>query len=92
MKYNVFVDKMLRENEKTLHCFLGLSAEAGEVLDLYKKERIYDADVETQDYIDELGDVLFYFTGILNHLGIDQKTIEDNNIHKLTKRYGNGFS
>ena len=88
MNYSEFVDKFLRDKDKDLHGFIGLAAEAGEVLDLYKKERIYEMHVYKEKYIDELGDTFFYFQGILNNLDITLEEVQSYNRKKLTKRYG----
>ena len=88
IQYPNFVRTFMRSNEKELHAFMGLAAEAGEVLDVYKKERIYGAPVTKDNYIDELGDVMFYLQAVCNNLGVSFEQIQEYNIEKLTKRYG----
>lgn len=70
---------------------LGLSGEAGEVIDLIKKFEFQGHGLSEEDIINELGDVLWYITRIATALNVKLKYIPISNIDKLNKRYPNGF-
>lgn len=71
---------------------LGLTEEAGEVAGLMKRVlRNFPKDRErctVDDFIDELGDVLWYLTACCYIVGTDLDTVWKNNILKLKARYG----
>lgn len=70
----------------------GLAEEAGEVAGLYKRElRNLPKDqlrCTHEHYVEELGDVLWYLTGVALTHGIGLQEIWDYNIKKLEERYG----
>lgn len=72
-----------------LHMTLGISGEAGELVDAVKKHFAYGKQLDVENVLEELGDILFYVQGLLTHIDSDA-TLEDLmeiNISKLTKRY-----
>lgn len=71
---------------------LGLVCEAGEVGDMIKKELFHGHLVDKEKKIDELGDVLHYYQGVLQMYGITLEEVMEYNIRKLSKRYPGGFS
>ena len=70
----------------------GLTEEAGEVAGLYNRElRNLPKDQERctrEHYVEELGDVLWYLTGVAITHGIDLQELWDYNVKKLEERYG----
>lgn len=73
-----------------LHSAVGISGEAGELLDHIKKV-IWQEHCIDCDYISkELGDILFYFQSMCNCVGTDIDEVRKLNIEKLTKRYPDG--
>ena len=66
---------------------VGISGEAGELLDAIKKAAIYQKPVDRQNVIEELGDLEFYMEGLRQGLGITRKETIQGNIDKLSKRY-----
>ena len=70
----------------------GLAEEAGEVAGLFKRElRNLPKDQERctrEHYVEELGDVLWYLTGVAITHGITLQELWDYNIKKLEERYG----
>ena len=70
----------------------GLTEEAGEVAGLFKRElRDLPKDRERcthEHYIEELGDVLWYLTGVAYTQGITLQELWDYNMKKLEERYG----
>ncbi len=94
--YPKFVDSLrahsLDENIlfDMLHSAVGVSGEAGELLDHMKKAVWQDHKLDF-DYIAlELGDILFYLTFMCNCVGTDINEVRKLNIEKLTKRYPDG--
>ena len=70
----------------------GLAEEAGEVAGLFKRElRNLPKDrlrCTREHYVEELGDVLWYLTGVAYTHGIDLQELWDYNVKKLEERYG----
>ena len=71
------------------HAVIGLSAEAGELLDEFKKWRFYqDGRAFPQERLeDELGDVLYYVYAVCNELNVKPEDIMFKNRNKLRERY-----
>lgn len=70
----------------------GLTEEAGEVAGLFKRElRNLPKDqlqCTREHYVEELGDVLWYLTGVASINGITLQELWDYNVQKLEERYG----
>lgn len=75
-----------------IHMILGISGEAGELVDAVKKHTIYGRELDVQNVIEELGDLEFYMEGLRQELGLSREDILDANIKKLQKRYADGYS
>jgi len=71
-----------------LHMAIGISGEAGELLDAVKKAVIYRKNLDVANVKEECGDLLFYITGILDSIGMDLDQVIAENMEKLSKRYG----
>lgn len=70
-----------------LHMAVGISGEAGELLDAIKKAAIYRKPLDTHNVKEEIGDILFYITGLLQSIGVEMETIIAENVAKLSLRY-----
>lgn len=70
-----------------LHGAVGVSGEAGELLDAIKKHWVYNKPLDVNNVLEELGDILFYMEIVKVELGISTLDILEANIAKLTKRY-----
>lgn len=70
-----------------MHMAIGISGEAGELLDAIKKQVIYRKDLDRENVLEELGDLEFYMEGIRQGLGITREQCLEANIAKLGKRY-----
>ena len=81
------VEELNAEQAHNLHMAVGISGEAGELLDAIKKAAIYQKPVDRQNVIEELGDLEFYMEGLRQGLGITRKETIQGNIDKLSKRY-----
>ena len=83
---NVNVDMNL------LHGALGIVTEAGEFLDQIKKNTFYGKEIDYVNLGEEVGDMLWYISVILNSLGLTYEEVMDKNIAKLRARYGDKFT
>ena len=94
--YLSFVDSLRAYNDRMglsgdiLHSAVGISGEAGELLDHIKKVIWQGHCIDCTYVIKELGDILFYLTSMCNCVGTDIDEVRKLNIEKLTKRYPNG--
>jgi NTP pyrophosphatase (non-canonical NTP hydrolase) len=70
-----------------LHMAVGVSGEAGELLDAVKKHAVYQKQLDFDNVREEAGDILFYLTGLLNELGLTLNECIEANVEKLSKRY-----
>jgi NTP pyrophosphatase (non-canonical NTP hydrolase) len=82
------------DKERLINFVFGLAGETGETIDLLKKIIFHGHDLETnRDKLAlELGDCLWYITGIATAAGINLDDIAKRNIEKLKARYPDGFS
>ena len=79
------------ETAHLLHMAVGISGEAGELLDAVKKAAIYVKPIDRENVIEELGDLEFYMEGLRQGMGITREETLEHNIAKLSKRYAAGF-
>ena len=73
-----------------LHMAVGVSGEAGELLDAVKKHCVYQQQIDLDNIKEEAGDILFYLTGLLNELDMSLEECINANTAKLSKRYASG--
>ena len=73
-----------------IHMGMGLSGEAGEILDTIKKHTIYGKELDRENLIEEMGDVEFFMQGMRHALGLTREEILQANIAKLSVRYAAG--
>lgn len=101
VSYEAFVKSITKEPREikanlgerhigVLHAVLGISGEAGELLDAVKKHVIYDKPLDVENTIEELGDIMFYITMLCNELNIDLVVPIIENRKKLERRYHEG--
>lgn len=76
----------------TLHGIIGISTEAGELLDVVKKAMFYDRSPDLENVREEIGDLMWYIMCILRSENWDLEDIMEENITKLKKRYPNQFT
>jgi len=67
-----------------LHMAVGISGEAGELLDAVKKTTVYNKPLDRDNVVEELGDLEFYMEGLRQGLGISREETLNANIVKLT--------
>lgn len=73
-----------------LHAAIGISGEAGELLDAIKKWTMYNKPLDRENVIEELGDMEFYLQSLRSALRISREDVLAANISKLEKRYPSG--
>jgi NTP pyrophosphatase (non-canonical NTP hydrolase) len=86
------VDELTPMQAFALHMAIGVSGEAGELLDTIKKFAIYQKPLDFTNLVEELGDIEFYLEGIRQAFSLDRNDILEANIVKLRKRYGDKYS
>ena len=77
---------------RILHAGLGVSTEAGELLDAIKKHVYYGKELDTTNLFEEMGDLFWYMAILADELGFNFEDIMKKNIEKLQARYGESFT
>jgi NTP pyrophosphatase (non-canonical NTP hydrolase) len=89
--YSAFVAKITKEMGSPvlnlLHGAVGMSGEAGELLDSVKKTWAYNRPVDRVNIVEELGDLRFYMQMVMIQLKISEEEVIQGNVDKLAKRY-----
>jgi NTP pyrophosphatase (non-canonical NTP hydrolase) len=75
-----------------LHGGLGISGEAGELLDAIKKHVMYGKELDKANVLEELGDICWYMAIVLEAVGSSFEEIMQLNKDKLERRYPDGFT
>ena len=92
--YPTFVNSLFKEFptgiETMLHAGVGISGEAGELLDAIKKSWVYNKPLDRENLKEELGDILFYLTKLASMLGVTVDELCEINRRKLKQRYPSG--
>jgi NTP pyrophosphatase (non-canonical NTP hydrolase) len=86
------IDELTPMQAYALHMAIGVSGEAGELLDAIKKFAIYQKPLDLENVVEELGDIEFYLQGIRQAFCIDREYVLQQNIVKLRKRYGKTYT
>ena len=79
--------EMTADEAHLMHMAIGISGEAGELLDAVKKQVIYRKPLDMENVIEELGDLEFYMEGVRQAVGLTREQCLEANITKLGKRY-----
>lgn len=94
LNYARFVASILKEmpteKDNLAHCAMGISGEAGELLDAIKKNWAYNKPLDMENVIEELGDMEFYMEALRIQLNITRQETIDANVKKLSRRYHEG--
>lgn len=70
----------------------GLAGEAGEVSELIKKGIFHQQGIDRVKMKKELGDVLWYLSGLAGQFGFTLEEIMEHNIEKLKARFPDGWA
>jgi NTP pyrophosphatase (non-canonical NTP hydrolase) len=84
------VRQLTPQQAHLLHMAVGVSGEAGELLDAVKKHCVYQKQIDIDNIKEEAGDILFYLTGLLNELELSLEDCIIANREKLSRRYASG--
>lgn len=98
ISYIEFVDSLIKPAGEILsamtpgqanliHMALGIAGEAGELVDAIKRNTMYNKPLDLDNVKEELGDLLFYMTGIMIELEFTTEEVAAANVAKLQKRY-----
>ena len=86
------VEELNAKQAHLLHMAVGISGEAGELLDAIKKMAIYQKNLDVDNVVEELGDLEFFMEGLRESLQITREQCLEHNYQKLAKRYGEKYS
>ena len=93
MDFQVIADRLSKkQNTRLLHAAMGISTEAGELLDAMKKHLYYGKPLDKTNLFEEVGDLFWYMAILADELGFDFDEAMKKNIEKLSARYGAKFS
>ena len=96
MNYSEFVaarfTKRHEGDDGLMHCAVGISGEAGELLDAVKKLWVYGKPLDMQNAVEELGDIEWYMEAMRSLLGVTREQVIAANVEKLSKRYPTGYT
>lgn len=105
MQINEYQEKSMRTKSPTpgdrsfspaeqqmLNAALGLSGEAGELVDYLKKGFFHGHEIDPVKIADETGDLLWYIAYLLDAVGLKLEDVMAQNVAKLERRYPGGFS
>ncbi len=90
-EYEDMVARLANPTEYPLvHAALGIAGEAGEIVDVVKKNYAYKKPIDMAHLEEELGDVMYYIVMMTLFAGISLEDCLRKNIEKLNKRYPTG--
>lgn len=89
---NEIVSEITPIDAHRLHMAIGISGEAGELLDAVKKATIYRKPLDIANVREECGDLLFYIVGMLDSIDTELDSVIAENMAKLSTRYGKTYS
>lgn len=99
MKVNEYQDAAMRTINKELskkdiliNSVMGLCGEAGEAIDIVKKNLAHGHTLDKVSFAKELGDVAWYLAEAAFAIDMTLEEIFQMNLDKLKKRYPEGFS
>jgi NTP pyrophosphatase (non-canonical NTP hydrolase) len=75
-----------------IHMALGLTTEAGEFADIFKKNLAYQKPIDWVNAKEEIGDAMWYIANFCSINGFDLEEILATNIAKLEARYPEKFT
>ena len=87
---NQIKQELTPEQANLWHMATGISGEAGEVEDAIKKHVVYQKPLDVGNIKEELGDLLFYMSNLMQSVGLSFEDVLQHNIDKLSVRYASG--
>ena len=98
MDFNEYQKLAMRTASETgkrnlvLNGVMGLCGEAGECIDIVKKNMFQGHGLDREKLIDEASDCFWYLAAIATGLDVTLEEIALHNVEKLKKRYPDGFN
>lgn len=91
--YQDVVERLLTDDAgRLIHAAMGISGEAGELIDAVKKHIMYGKALDVDNIKEELGDSLWYMALMLDLIGSSFEEVMALNHDKLEKRFPGGFT
>ena len=84
------VDEIFPMKADLLHMAVGVSKEAGELLDAISRHSFYNKEVDCENVVEELGDIEFFLEGLRQAFGVTREATLAHNLMKLSARYKSG--
>jgi NTP pyrophosphatase (non-canonical NTP hydrolase) len=75
-----------------LHAAMGISTEAGELMDAFKRKIFYGKPLDVVNVKEEIGDLMWYVAILLRELDLDFEEVLQLNIDKLRARFPEKFT
>ena len=91
--YSKFVNQVASEKElmgRITQGIIGVTTEAGELLDMLKKHMFQSRSIDETNIKEECGDIYFYMTELMDAIGTDIWEVIDLNTKNLKTRYPGG--
>ena len=92
--YPTFVSRLIKDlgshRDNLMHGAIGISGEAGELLDAVKKNWAYGKPLDFENIMEELGDIEFYMEAFRQAAGVTREDTIAHNLKKLSARYASG--
>lgn len=96
IEYQILAMKTAKDMGSTkmnlIHGAMGVSSDAGELVDAIKKHTIYNKELDFDNVVEEIGDVLWFCALICNTVGTNLSVVMEANISKLAKRYPDKYT
>ena len=88
----MYTAKCMGKEKDLIHAAMGLCSESGEFMDAIKANFAYNKPLDTENLIEELGDILWFTALACNALQIPMDLPAKRCIEKLKIRYPDQFS
>lgn len=75
-----------------LHAAMGISTEAGELMDAFKRKIFYGKPLDVVNVKEEIGDLMWYVAILMRELDLDLEEVLQLNIDKLRARFPERFT
>lgn len=90
-QYLTILNNLTVKDLRLNHHAIGAATEAGELADIAKKRIYYGTPIDITHVIEELGDLMWYVSGMCNALDLNLEVIMAANNSKLKARYPDKF-
>lgn len=96
-EYRKFVDNLQKKDldifdPMIIFATIGIAGEGGEILDNVKRAMCYGVPFDVKNCKEEMGDLLFYMTILMNKFNCSIEDLRNINSQKLLKRFPLGYT